>query len=103
MVRRSPQEKKELSYAKDRRNTYGENDKSSRKNIPRAKSRANRANRRADAELLGPHGHIDPEQAEAMDVAVVSRRAKVWKKVPDIPLADWIKRQRSRRAARDDS
>jgi hypothetical protein len=33
-VRRSPQEKKALSYAKDRRNDYGENDKSSRKNIP---------------------------------------------------------------------
>jgi hypothetical protein len=30
MVRRSPQDKKALSYAKDRRNVYGENDKSSR-------------------------------------------------------------------------
>ena len=34
-VRRSPQEKKALSYARDCRNVYGENDKSSRKNIPR--------------------------------------------------------------------
>lgn len=34
MKRRSPQEKKRLSYAKDRRNDYGENDKSSRKNVP---------------------------------------------------------------------
>ena len=38
--RKSPQEKKALSYAKDRRNTYGENDKSSRKNIPRNDSRS---------------------------------------------------------------
>ncbi len=30
--RRTPQEKKELSYERDRRNTYGENDKASRKN-----------------------------------------------------------------------
>ena len=35
--RSSPQEKKRLSYAKDRRNDYGENDKSSRKNIRRNK------------------------------------------------------------------
>ena len=46
--RLSPQEKKELSLQKDRRNAYGENDKASRKNIPRAKARVNRANRRAD-------------------------------------------------------
>jgi hypothetical protein len=30
---KTPQEKKHLSYAKDRRNTYGENSKSSRKAI----------------------------------------------------------------------
>ena len=29
--KRSPQDDKSLSYAKDRRNTYGENDKRSRK------------------------------------------------------------------------
>jgi hypothetical protein len=35
--RSSPQEKKRLSYSRDRRNWYGENDKSSRKNIARRK------------------------------------------------------------------
>lgn len=35
MTRRDPQEKKALSYAKDRRNDYGENDKGSRKGIRR--------------------------------------------------------------------
>lgn len=35
---RSPQDKKRLSYERDRRNTYGENSKSSRKNIPRSKA-----------------------------------------------------------------
>lgn len=39
--RRSPQEKKALSYARDRRNVYGENDKSSRKNIRRNKRSPN--------------------------------------------------------------
>ncbi|WP_194828528.1 hypothetical protein [Nocardia sp. XZ_19_231] len=47
--RRSPQEKKSLSYAKDRRNGYGENDKSSRKNIPRNKRIRNRVDRRRDS------------------------------------------------------
>src|SRR4028119_181715 len=46
MERKTPQEKKRLSYAKDRRNTYGENDKSSRKNIRRRKRHPNRSNRR---------------------------------------------------------
>lgn len=35
---RGPQEKKALSYARDRRNGYGENDKSSRKAIPARKA-----------------------------------------------------------------
>lgn len=35
---KTPQDKKALSYAKDRRNTYGENDKSSRKAIPARKA-----------------------------------------------------------------
>ncbi|MFD9407178.1 hypothetical protein ACFWBN_09205 [Streptomyces sp. NPDC059989] len=37
MRQRSPQEKKRLSYLKDRRNVYGENQKSSRRNIPRSR------------------------------------------------------------------
>jgi hypothetical protein len=36
-MRRSPQEKKRLSYLKDGRNVYGENDKASRKNLPKKK------------------------------------------------------------------
>lgn len=40
---KSPQEKKRLSLKKDRRNTYGENDKASRKNIPRSKAKSHRA------------------------------------------------------------
>ena len=43
MARKSPQEKKALSYAKDRRNNYGENDKSSRRNIRRNKQTPERA------------------------------------------------------------
>jgi hypothetical protein len=44
--KKSPPEKKADSYKKDRRNTYGENSKSSRKNIPLAKAREHREARR---------------------------------------------------------
>ncbi len=49
---KTPQEKKRLSYAKDRRYTFGENNKASRKGIPVAKARANRAVRHAQNYVL---------------------------------------------------
>jgi hypothetical protein len=52
VARRSPPEKKALSYAEDRRNDYGENDKSSRKNIRRNKRTPNRADRHRDHQVL---------------------------------------------------
>lgn len=84
---KTPQEKKGLSLEKDRRNSYGENDKASRKNIPRAKARVNRANRRADSVALSgasgvPAGAID----DAVQDVVEGRRRKVWRKVPDEAL-----------------
>jgi hypothetical protein len=42
-----PQEKKAASLKRDCRNAYGENDKSSRKNIPRSKQRSHQAERLA--------------------------------------------------------
>jgi hypothetical protein len=43
---RSPQEKKSLSCANDRRNTYRENDKASRKLIPLRKAQESRQGKR---------------------------------------------------------
>jgi hypothetical protein len=40
---RGPQEKKKLSYERDRVNVYGQNDKASRKRIPKFKAASNRA------------------------------------------------------------
>ncbi len=54
--RRSPQEKKRLSYSRDRRNYYGENDKSSRKNIARHKRRRHRAERHSVRQHLAAAG-----------------------------------------------
>lgn len=85
--RKSPQEKKRLSLEKDGRNAFWANDKASRKGVPRAKARVNRANRRGDTVALSDAlGEPDDElDAEAED-AVEGRRRKVWRKWPDEPL-----------------
>jgi hypothetical protein len=85
--RRSPQDDKRLSYAKDRRNEYGENDKSSRKNIPRARRHAARANRRKASEALAAtRGAADPDLAEQAQERFERRRPQRWDKWPDEPL-----------------
>ena len=90
--KKSPQEKKSLSYGRDRRNDYGENDKASRKNIPRAKARSHHLVRRADRLAL--------RDAEAALETVPLKRAKpTWKKTPDITLGLSLQRQRWRKAA----
>lgn len=49
---KTPQQKKQLSYEHDRRNTHGENQKSSRKNIPRSKQRSHQDERRSVRQTL---------------------------------------------------
>lgn len=104
MVRRSPQEKKALSYAKDRRNTYGENDKSSRKNIRRNKRIPNRADRHRERQVLatatGSEVSIDAaDKAESRLLAKKSMwMTKRWRKWRDTPLAESVARKLRRRA-----
>ncbi|NJP30217.1 hypothetical protein FLW53_39710 [Microbispora sp. SCL1-1] len=87
MRRRSPQEKKRLSYAKDRRNDYGENDKSSRKNIRLSKKRPHRANRRLTSQVLkAAEGVVDVGIAAVGEERLLRKRPKSWKKFPDAPL-----------------
>ena len=96
MPRPSPAEKKRLSYERDRRNGYGENSKSSRKNIRRRKQGVNQANRHAQKQSLGI---IDPETGEPPPgCGAVVRRPKTWRKVADIPLGDMVAKQLFRRA-----
>lgn len=96
MPHRSPPEKKQLSYERDRRNAYGENSKSSRKNIRLRKRGVNQANRHAYKQLLGV---IDPESGEPQpNSGVVVRRPQTWRKVADIPLGDMVKKKIFRRA-----
>ncbi|MFI7666548.1 hypothetical protein [Nocardia sp. NPDC049526] len=91
-MRRTPQQKKQLSYAKDRRNTYGENDKASRKNLPRKRARAHRANRHFDAQtLLKSIGPVDPSLADVAEQQVRNHRRRACRKWPDTPLGEYVK------------
>ncbi|WP_203918091.1 hypothetical protein [Rugosimonospora africana] len=92
-----------MSYAKDRRNDYGENDKSSRRNIRRNKRLPNRADRHREHQVLAiatGAGIVDEvvEQAEAMLLAKKSMwMTKRWRKYRDAPLADIVVNRLRRR------
>ncbi|WP_327088072.1 hypothetical protein OIE66_38045 [Nonomuraea sp. NBC_01738] len=98
-VRRSPQDKKRLSYAKDRRNAYGENDKSSRKNIAKNKRAPHRSNRRWETVVLeAAEGQVDAGVEEAVESRLLSRRPKTWRKWRDEPLWNHVQDNLARRA-----
>jgi predicted RNase H-like HicB family nuclease len=90
----TPQENKALSYAKDRRNNYGKNDKASRKLIPLRKAKVNRNYRRKVDEILKGIG--ETPNFEAAELAESSARAlkrNDWKKSPDTPLGAVIEQK----------
>jgi hypothetical protein len=98
MTKRTPQEKKALSYAKDGRNTLHENDKASRRLIPLGKARARRAYRKRVSDIL----RIVPDLIERSDIELVEAKAASverieWEKYPDTPLGKVVERQKERR------
>jgi hypothetical protein len=98
--RKTPQQKKAESLKKDRRNTYGENAKSSRKNIPRRRAEGNQAVRRhARQALVAAAERADSEIVEAAEPQLRLKRLKGWKKLPDTPLGEVLERKRKRRRA----
>ena len=95
---KTPQEKKQQSYENDRRNTYGENDKSSRKNIPRSKRISHQDERRSIRQvLIGAQGGIaDDVVDETQSQALGKGRAmklRAFRKRPDRPLGDVVRRK----------
>lgn len=94
----TPQQKKTHSYAKDRRNSYGENDKASRKAIPARKAQENRKTRRKAKQ------NLDLSQSQSEEVADITEsslqhdieRVGGWKKEPDIPLEEFLSRKPSK-------
>jgi hypothetical protein len=100
----TPQEKKELSLKKDRRNVYGENDKASRKAIPRRKQRGQMEMRRgvnqvlSAASLAKSRDEVDQIASNVASVELDKKR-KRFKKVPDRPLGEVLKRRKPGRSA----
>lgn len=99
---KSPQEKKRLSLQKDRRNMYGESPHSSRKNIKRGKQNQHQEERRVSNQALAVIvAQSSEEQMVTSEIAANTaakvRRLNGFKKVPDSPLNEFIKRQQLRR------
>ncbi|MGO9777532.1 MAG: hypothetical protein ACLQGT_03290 [Terracidiphilus sp.] len=88
---KNPQQKKLASLALDRRNVFGENDKSSRKSIPRGKQSSQQALRSAAKRfLLNSELLVDEDSANRVEFevqsAVIQATRKSFKKQPDAPL-----------------
>ena len=101
---RSPQEKKALSYGKDRRNCYGENDKASRRLVPLRKAQDHRRRRRGAAQAVGTLEALSEEAAAVLESSVRRdvERGQAWRKCADRPLRDVVRWRHEGRAARAD-
>ena len=100
MKRKSPQQKKRESYLRDRRNVYGESTQASRRNIPRNKRYPKRSNRRAASTALATlRGGADLETAEGVELRLLGKRQKAWRKTPDAPLGEFVEQRLRRRVA----
>src|SRR5688500_1754872 len=87
MNKLTPRDRKRLSYSRDRRNTYGENAKRSRKNIFRNKRTRSRTERRVAREAFaGDSVGFDEARIDAVLVRSELLHRKSWKKFPDEPL-----------------
>ena len=98
---RSPQEKKGLSYERDRRNVFGENSKASRKSIPRSKALDIRRKRHETSQTL--HSLLQARSQDeqvAAEVAVLTSKPRRWEKQPDRPLGDYLAVKKKRSGAR---
>jgi hypothetical protein len=101
---KSPKEKKALSLSRDRRNTFGENAKASRKNIRRGKQRSHMEERRSVGKILN-RLRESSEESDAMEADALTRTSIIksshsaFKKSPDSPLGEVIKKKLSRRSS----
>ena len=94
--KRTPQQKKLLSYLKDRRNAYGENDKASRKAIKRRKTWVNQAYRRTINQVVKSAVVAADPGLESVGENIKNIKRKSWKKYPDIPLGKYLEHKRKR-------
>lgn len=102
---KSPQEKKAQSLLHDRRNTYGENDKSSRKNIAKSKQIQHQSERHAANQVLSAVVNVRDDEGfieleVAAETVAKADRLSGFKKWPDEPLGKVIGRQNAQRERR---
>ena len=99
MKKRTPQEKKELSYERDRRNVYGEAPHAARRNIPLRKALRNRANRHyANQQLAYEAIGFDEDFGDEIESRIKHKALQEWEKYPDAPLSEIIAKKLRRRA-----
>ena len=84
--RNTPQENKILDYVNQTKNSYGENDKSSRKAIKKRKAQVNRSFRREESNILNQP--ID--DLEELDVELSEQPRNQWKKFADESLIEHL-------------
>jgi hypothetical protein len=95
---RTPQEKKQLSLKKDRRNVYGENAKASRKNIPKRKAQTHQEVRRKAKQGL-ENSLLQDEATGEVTLSTIGKpnlQKGDWRKWPDKPLGEVLKHKRTR-------
>jgi len=91
---RTPQEKKQLSYERDRRNCYGESPHAARKSIPLRKALRNRADRHyQDQQLNLPPHAADYDLGDAVESRIYHQAPDEWRKHPDAPLKEVLSRK----------
>ena len=97
---RTPQEKKQLSYERDRRNVYGEAPHAARKGIPLRKALRNRANRHNANQQLDEYTGVgfDEDLANAIESRLQHKPENDWKKHRDAPLGEVIAKKSRDRA-----
>ena len=99
MTRRTPQEKKRLSYERDCRYNYGNSPQAARRCVPLRKALRNRANRHYQNQQLVHLGQ-KPDQTlvDEVETLIQRRPPKDWRKDPDAPLGEVLQRKHERRA-----
>jgi hypothetical protein len=96
---KSPKQKKKPSLERHRRNNYGENSKSSRKNFAQGKRRRHMDERRAVTQLLGGlKGKVDEHVASDVElqvkVSIADSKSRGFRKLPDEPLGVHLARKK---------
>jgi hypothetical protein len=88
---KTPQEKKQLSYKKDHRDSYGESNKGSRKTIPRKKQIFNQRYRQNINQILKKAGNETDQELTENKIKETKRNH--WKKSAHEPLGLFLNRK----------